>query len=119
MALPIGVPCEMPDMGVPPDGVPMAATVTGTSGCVWKDSISGTPETTIKVGGTVTWQDDGACAGGHTVIHSGSPSFSDVLTVPGNRTFNVAPGDYKYFCGIHGGDPVAKTGMWGIIHVVP
>lgn len=117
--LPRGVPCEMPGMddgGMPPDAPPLMATVKSTSDCKWRDDTSGTPETTIKVGGMVTWQADGC--GGHTVISSGAPSFADVMTLPGNRTFGAA-GDYKYFCGIHGGDPVAKTGMWGIIHVKP
>lgn len=115
LPLPAGVPCNMHEMP-PPDGEPMTATVKSTSGCTWRDDASGTPETTIMVGGTVTWQEDGC--GAHTVIHSGLPSFSDVMALPDSRTFTAA-GDYKYFCGIHGGDPVAKTGMWGIIHVVP
>ena len=97
-------------------GAPMTSTVKSTNSCQWRDDTSGTPETTIKVGGTVTWQEAGC--GGHTIISSGSPSFPNLMTLPGNRTF-AAAGDYKYFCGIHGGDPVAKTGMWGIIHVVP
>ena len=116
--LPRGVPCEMPGMdddGMPPDAPPLMATVKSTSDCKWRDDASGTPETTIKVGGMVTWQADGC--GGHTVISSGAPSFADVMMLPGNRTFGAA-GDYKYFCGIHGGDPVAKTDMWGVIHVV-
>jgi len=28
-------------------------------------------------------------------------------------------GDFAYICGVHGGDPAGKTGMYGIIHVVP
>lgn len=118
LPLPAGVPCNMHEMP-PPDGVSMTATVKGISGangCTWRDDASGTPETTIMVGGTVTWQEE-SC-GAHTVIHSGSPSFSDLTVLPGSRTFTAA-GDYKYFCGLHGGDPVAKTDMWGIIHVVP
>ena len=118
--LPRGVPCAMPEMGGGNggggDGAPTTATVKSTSDCQWRDDTSGTPETTIKVGGTVNWQEAGC--GGHTVISSGSPSFANLTTLPGNRTFS-ASGDYKYFCGVHGGDPVAKTGMWGIVHVVP
>jgi FtsP/CotA-like multicopper oxidase with cupredoxin domain/plastocyanin len=120
LALPVGVPCEMHEMG--DDGgngggdAPMTATVKSTGSCTWNDDASGTPETTIMVSGTVTWEEAGC--GGHTVISSGAPAFADLNALPGNRTFNVA-GDYKYFCDIHGGDPVAKTGMWGIVHVVP
>jgi hypothetical protein len=122
LALPAGMPCDMPEMGgggTPPPQPPTTADVTGTlSGqCMWRDSVSSTPETTIKAGGTVNWHDDGKCGGGHTVISSGTPSFANVSPVPGSRVFPVA-GDYKYFCGIHGGDPNAKTGMWGIVHVV-
>lgn len=119
LALPVGVPCEMEDHGggMPPDGgAPMTSTVKSTGACEWRDDTSGTPETTIMVGGTVTWEAAGC--GGHTVISSGAPAFADLNALPGSRTFNAA-GDYKYFCGIHGGDPVAKTGMWGIVHVVP
>ena len=118
--LPRGVPCDMPEMdggdggGHGGGGAPMTATVKSTSSCSWRDSASGTPETTIMVGGTVTWQEDGC--GSHTIVSSGAPSFTNLNALPGNRTFNTA-GDYKYFCGIHGGDPVAKTGMWGIVHV--
>jgi len=38
--------------------------------------------------------------------------------LPKSRTFTAA-GDYVYHCGIHGGDPVAKNPMYGIVHVVP
>lgn len=124
LTLPKGVPCEMEDMGggtqPPLDTTPMTATVTGMSAgatCVWKDSVSGTPEATIKAGGIVTWKDDGTCSP-HTVASSGSPSFVNVTSLPGNRTFPI-PGDYKYVCGVHGGDLNAKTGMWGIVHVTP
>ena len=126
LGLPRGVPCEH-EMAGGGDGngggggTPMTATVTGTkinNQCAWNDSASNTPETTIMVGGTVTWQDDGKCAGGHTIVSTGSPSFANVNSLPGSRTFPTA-GDYKYFCGVHGGDPNAKTGMWGIVHVKP
>ena len=125
LPLPVGMPCDMPEMGgdggTPPSPQPaLTADVTGmlSGQCLWRDSVSGTPETTIKAGGTVTWHDDGTCPGGHTVISSGVPSFANVTTVPGSRVFPVA-GGYKYFCGVHGGDPNAKTGMWGTVHVVP
>jgi FtsP/CotA-like multicopper oxidase with cupredoxin domain len=119
--LPRGVPCEMPEMDggeMPPNGQPMTATVRGgTSQCTWTDIASGTPETTIMAGGTVTWEQVAGC-GNHTVVSVGTPSFADLNALPGSRTFNT-PGDYKYQCGIHGGDPIAKSGMWGIIHVAP
>jgi FtsP/CotA-like multicopper oxidase with cupredoxin domain/plastocyanin len=122
LTLPVGVPCEMPKMdggGTPPNGGPaMTATVRGgTVNCTWTDVASGTPETTIKVGGNVRWEQVPGC-GNHTVESVGTPSFADVNTLPDSRTFNTA-GDYGYRCGIHGGDPVAKTDMWGIVHVVP
>jgi plastocyanin len=96
--------------------------VQSTSNCEWKDVASGTPETTIKVGGTVTWQEAGC--GSHTVVSDNVAPF-DTLSPPMNlsglpksRTFTTA-GDYGYHCGIHGGDPVAKNPMYGIVHVVP
>jgi FtsP/CotA-like multicopper oxidase with cupredoxin domain len=120
--LPVGVPCPEHETnggdGMPPDG--MTATVKSVGPALnpqWRDDTSSTPETTIMVGGTVTWEIADAPAN-HTVISSGAPGFSNVMTLPDSRTFN-AVGDYKYFCGVHGGDPVAKTGMWGIVHVVP
>jgi FtsP/CotA-like multicopper oxidase with cupredoxin domain/plastocyanin len=127
LQLPKGMPCEMPEMdgdgGMPPgDGAPMTATVKSTDQCEWQDDASGTPETTIKVGGTVTWQEDGC--NGHTVISDNVPPFTTLspplnLTVlPDDRTFNTI-GDFGYHCGIHTGNPVTKQDMWGIVHVVP
>ena len=126
LPLPKGMPCEMEDMGEGGNGggggAPMTATVQSTSNCEWKDVASGTPETTIKVGGTVTWQEAGC--GSHTVVSDNVAPF-DTLSPPMNlsglpksRTFTTA-GDYGYHCGIHGGDPVAKNPMYGIVHVVP
>ncbi len=119
LPLPVGVQCPMPGMGgggTPPPTTAAVKSAIGPTGLMWRDDASGTPETTIKVGGTVSW--DGTVGAPHTVISSGTPSFSNVTTLPGSVMF-MAPGDYKYFCGIHGGDPVARTGMWGIIHVMP
>ena len=107
--LPKGVPCPE-DMGGA--GVRSAG---GAPNLRWVDDVSGTPETTIKVGGTVSWA-TGADGQAHTVLSVGAPSFPLVSPLPGSVTFNV-PGDYKYKCGIHGGDPATKTGMWGIVHV--
>ena len=121
LALPVGVPCEMEDHGggMPPGGgAPMTSTVTSTGDCKWRDDTSGTPETTIMVGGTVTWKAAG-CED-HTVVRwedQKDPAFA-LKVLPGSKTFNVA-GDYKYICGIHGGNPETKAGMWGIVHVVP
>ena len=103
----------------PGGGPPMTATVrsaTGPTGLMWRDDASGTAETTIKVGGTVNW--DGTVGAPHTVVSVGTPSFTNVTTLPGSMTFTT-PGDYSYICGVHGGNPTAKTGMWGIVHVKP
>jgi FtsP/CotA-like multicopper oxidase with cupredoxin domain/plastocyanin len=126
LTLPKGMPCEMEDMDGGGDGggggAPMTATVQSTSNCEWKDVASGTPETTIKVGGTVTWQEAGC--GAHTVISDNVAPFTtlspplNLSGLPKSRTFTAA-GDYGYHCGIHGGDPVSKVPMYGIVHVVP
>jgi plastocyanin len=127
LALPQGMPCEMPEMDGGDDGggdgggAPMTATVQSTGDCKWMDVASGTPETTIKVGGTVTWQEAGC--GGHTVISDNVPPFTTLAPplnlsgLPQSRTF-TAVGDYGYHCGIHGGNPVTKQDMYGIVHVV-
>ena len=119
LPLPQGKPCpEMP--GMPTDPL-MVATVRSTSNCKWRDDTSGTPETTIKVSGTVTWLAAGC--GGHTVVSDNvlpfttlTPALND--TIPFTKQF-TAVGDYGYHCDIHGGDPVARTDMWGIVHVIP
>lgn len=119
LPLPMGVP--MGGMGgTTTTGTPMTATVnssTGASGLFWKDSVSGTGDTTIKVGGTVSWV--GGVGGAHTVLSVDvTPAWSE-LSVPGSLTTPFTTiGNYKYVCGIHGGDVNAKTGMWGIVHVV-
>ena len=123
----------------PPD-----ATVRSTANCKWRDDASGTPETTIKVNGTVTWLDQGCSP--HTVVSVSAPPFDTLTpalannpvptTLPGfSRQFTTV-GNFAYMCGIHGGDPVGAVGgpggnpagpgvdslargMWGIIHVVP
>jgi hypothetical protein len=117
--------------------------VRSTPGCKWRDDASGTPETTIKVNGTVTWFDQGCSP--HTVVsvnalpfNTLTPPLGDPVPAPPSgfsRQFTTV-GHFAYACGIHGGDPVGAVGgpggnpagpgvdsparaMWGIIHVVP
>jgi plastocyanin len=130
-SLPVGVPCMAMVPGGGGGGTSMTATVRSTTNCEWKDDTSGTPETTIKVGGTVTWI-YGGCEPNHTVISDNVPGFDTLIPPlnlagatavnpggpPQSRVFTAA-GNYGYHCGIHTGDPVTKTGMWGIVHVVP
>ncbi len=99
----------------------MVATVRSTTDCKWRDDTSGTPETTIKVNGTVTWLPAGC--GGHTVVSDNIPPFTTLTPalndhIPFTKQF-TAVGDYGYHCDIHGGDPGARTDMWGIVHVIP
>jgi plastocyanin len=128
LGLPSGEPCHMP---MPPGpGVPMTASVRSTDNCTWRDDATGTPETTIKVGGTVTWWDAGGLCPNHTVVSDNMPPFdtlspplaSPLLPTPPapgfSHTFTTV-GNFGYHCGVHSGNPVTKTGMWGIVHVVP
>jgi FtsP/CotA-like multicopper oxidase with cupredoxin domain/plastocyanin len=120
--LPKGVPLPpLPGTGPAAMTATVKSAIDALSGeLVWKDAASGTPETTIKVGGTVAW--DGTVGHPHTVESDGTPAFAG-LTTPFSTlqppVMFMTVGDFKYHCGIHGGDPTAKTGMWGIIHVVP
>ena len=98
----------------------------------WRDDASGTPVTTIKVGGTVTWTNTG---GDHSLervagsadngCDSLDDSFDGDLPEGGDgvtRTFSKV-GTFGYHCGVHKGTPSCKTppgkGMSGIIKVVP
>ena len=99
----------------------------------WQDDKSGTPVTTIKVGGTVTWTISqgthqlervaGSAANGcdnlEASFDSGSLNQGQTVT----RTFTKV-GTFGYHCGIHLGEPNCKTPpgtgpMPGVIKVVP
>jgi len=141
LGLPSGEPCHAM---APPPGPGITATVRSTSGCKWRDDASGTPETTIKVNGSVTWFDEGCSP--HTVISVNAPPFDTLTPALANNPVPAPPtgftrqfttvGHFAYECGVHGGDPVTAVGgaggnpmgpgvdspavgMWGIVHVVP
>lgn len=116
----------------PTPSAPTTATVVA-SNFKWTDQASGTAVTTIKVGGTVTWNR----APGHTLEKVAGneengcgdlddPFDSSLAGQPVTRTFNKV-GIFGYHCGIHGGIPNCKTppgdttprNMPGIIKVVP
>jgi plastocyanin len=98
-----------------------AGSDTGNS---FVDATSHTPETTIQVGDTVQWVNYNGQE--HSIVSVNVAPFT-ILDPPLNGdisggdppytyTFSQ-PGDFGYRCTIHGGDPKAKTGMWGIVHV--
>jgi plastocyanin len=116
----------------PTSTTPTTATVKG-SNFKWQDDVSGTPVTTIKVGGTVTWTITGgthqlervakSAANGCDELDAGfdSNNLSSGQTV--SRTFTKV-GTFGYHCGIHLGNPNCKTPpgngpMPGVIKVVP
>ena len=119
-----------------PTTTPAPATASASvkgSNFKWQDDSSGTPVTTIKVGGTVTWTITGGTHSLERVAPSAGngcdeldASFdSDDLgsgqTV--SRTFTKV-GTFGYHCGIHLGNPNCKTPpgdgrMPGVIKVVP
>jgi len=99
----------------------------------WTDDTSGTPVTTIKVGGSVTWTITGGthqlervagtaangCDNLDASFDSGNLTSGQTVT----RTFTKV-GTFGYHCGIHLGDPNCKTppgtgAMPGVIKVVP
>lgn len=123
-----------PSAGSPSPGpaAPSTASVKG-SNFKWQDDASGTPVTTIKVGGTITWTVTGGThqlervAGNATngcdqldaSFDSGNLTSGQTVT----RTFNKV-GTFGYRCGIHLGEPNCKTppgtgAMPGVIKVVP
>jgi len=116
----------------PTSTAPATATVKG-SNFKWQDDVSGTPVTTIKVGGKITWTITGGthklervpasaangCEELEASFDSGNLTSGQTVT----RTFNKA-GTFGYHCGIHLGEPNCKntpgTGpMPGVIKVVP
>jgi FtsP/CotA-like multicopper oxidase with cupredoxin domain/plastocyanin len=108
------------------DEVQLNATVRSTDMCQWKDDVTGNPITKIKVGGTVTWLEEG-CSN-HTVVSDNvapfdtlSPKLDDPVPTPPNPGFTrefKTVGKFGYHCGVHSGNPVNETGMWGIVEVV-
>jgi plastocyanin len=121
-----------PTATVSPSTAPTTATVKG-SNFKWQDDASGTPVTTIKVGGTVTWTVTGGTHKLERVAGSAAngcgeleASFdSDNLTSGQSvtRTFTKV-GTFGYRCGIHQGTPNCTTPpgsgpMPGVIKVVP
>lgn len=111
---------------------PATGSVKG-SNFKWTDDASGTPVTTIKVGGSVTWTITGGthrlervagtaangCDNLDASFDSGNLSSGQTVT----RTFTKV-GTFGYHCGIHLGDPNCKTppgtgAMPGVIKVVP
>ena len=116
----------------PTTSTPATATVKG-SNFKWQDDASGTPVTTIKVGGTVTWTVTGGTHKLERVASSAAngcaeldASFDSNNLTSGQsvtRTFTKA-GTFGYRCGIHLGEPNCKTPpgsgpMPGVIKVVP
>ena len=114
----------------PTSAAPTTATVKG-SNFKWQDDVSGTPVTTIKVGGTVTWTVTGGthrlervaaangCAELEASFDSGNLSSGQSVS----RTFTKV-GTFGYHCGIHGGTPNCQSPpgngpMPGVIKVVP
>ena len=111
---------------------PATASVKGAN-FKWTDEASGTPVTTIKVGGSVTWTITGGthqlervagnatngCDNLDASFDSGNLTSGQTVT----RTFTKV-GTFGYHCGIHLGDPNCKTtpgtgSMPGVIKVVP
>jgi plastocyanin len=116
----------------PSSTAPGTATVKG-SNFKWQDDVSGTPVTTIKVGGTITWTITGGTHQLEKVAASAAngcdeldASFDSNNLSSGQsvtRTFTKV-GTFGYHCGIHQGNPNCKnlpgTGpMPGVIKVVP
>jgi plastocyanin len=115
-----------------PSPTPTPATVKG-SNFQWRDDVSGTPVTTIKVGGSITWTITGGTHQLERVAPSGAngcdeldASFDSNNLTSGQtvtRTFTKV-GTFGYRCGIHLGEPNCTTPpgtgrMPGVLKVVP
>ena len=131
-----GTPASTPSVAAatPSPSAPTTANVKNV-GIKWQDEASGTPVTTIKVGGKVTWT---VSAGPpHSLkrvagtAENGCNDLDATFDTPGNiapgtpvtRTFDKV-GVYGYHCGVHLGTPNCKTppgtgAMPGVIKVVP
>jgi Plastocyanin len=111
---------------------PATGSVKG-SNFKWQDDTSGTPVTTIKVGGTVTWtitggthkleRVAGSAANGCDQLEASFDSGDLTSGQSVTRTFNKV-GTFGYHCGIHQGNPNCKAPpgsgpMPGVIKVVP
>ena len=120
-----------PSVAVSPSA-PSTATVKG-SNFKWQDDVSGTPVTTIKVGGTITWTITGgthqlervapSAANGCEELEASFDSSNLTSGQSVSRTFTKA-GTFGYHCGIHKGNPNCKAPpgsgpMPGVIKVVP
>ena len=118
----------------PSPSAPTTANVKNV-GLKWQDEASGTPVTTIKVGGKVTWTTTAGPP--HSLERvAGTPengcgNLEASFDTPGHitpgtpvtRTFDKV-GVYGYHCGVHLGNPNCKTPpgtgqMPGVINVVP
>lgn len=116
----------------PSPTAPTTASVKG-SNFKWTDDASGTPVTTIKVGGSITWtitngthqlervagNATNGCDQLDASFDSGNLTSGQTVT----RTFTKV-GTFGYHCGIHLGNPNCKTppgsgAMPGVIKVVP
>ena len=118
----------------PSPSAPTTANVKN-DGIKWKDEASGTPVTTIKVGGKVTWtvsagaphslrRDAGTAENGCNDLDASFDTPGNISPgTPVTRTFDKV-GVYGYHCGVHLGTPNCKTppgtgAMPGVIRVVP
>lgn len=117
----------------PSPTAPTTANVKNV-GIKWEDEASGTPITTIKVGGTVTWTVTAPPPFHSLKRVAGTPEngcqdLDGTFDTPGNigspvtRKFDKV-GTFGYRCGVHGGTPNCKAPpgsgpMPGVIKVVP
>ena len=116
----------------PTSTAPATASVKG-SNFQWRDDASGTPVTTIRVGGSVTWTITNgthqlervapSAANGCDELEAAFDSNNMTSGQTVTRTFTKA-GTFGYRCGIHLGEPNCKTPpgggrMPGVIKVVP